>query len=108
MNSSKMRQTFSIASNYPSIKRVGLFGSYARGEENANSDIDILIDYDDTVEDYIYNMGHFMEDIEQHISAKIDYVTLQGLMNSRDSNLKEHVLNEIQWLYNANTQEATP
>ena len=102
MDLRKIQQTFNIASNYPSIKKVGLFGSHARGEERANSDLDILIEYDDSVDDYVYDMGYFMEDIEQHISTKIDYVTLQGLMNCNDSSFKEQVLSDVKWLYIAN------
>ena len=108
MDSKKIQQTFSIASNYPSIKKIGLFGSFARGEENENSDLDILIEYDDSVDDYIYDMGYFMEDIEQQVPTKIDYVTLQGLMKSSDTGFIERVLNDVKWLYIANTQEAKP
>ena len=34
-----------LASKYPIISRVGVFGSYARGEQTESSDIDILFDY---------------------------------------------------------------
>jgi len=104
MNSNSILQTFAVASNYPSIRKVGIFGSYARGEENENSDVDILIDYDETLDDYAYDMGGFMEDIEQHITVKIDYITLPGLMKSKNSQFKEQVLNDVKWLYVADTQ----
>ena len=28
------------------VKRIGLFGSYARGEQKASSDIDILVEFE--------------------------------------------------------------
>lgn len=33
---------------YP-IQSIGLFGSYARNENNSNSDIDIIIKFNDTI-----------------------------------------------------------
>ena len=102
MNLNAIHETFNLASYYPSIKKLGVFGSYSRGDEHENSDIDILIEYDESVDDYIYNIGRFMEDIEQKISMKIDYVTLNGLMKSSDPTFIEHVLRDVKWLYIAN------
>ena len=33
-----------LSSRYK-VKQIGLFGSYARGEQNAGSDIDLLVDF---------------------------------------------------------------
>jgi predicted nucleotidyltransferase len=44
-----------IAKNKPEletrfkVKRLGLFGSYARGEQHAHSDVDILVDVDPSI-----------------------------------------------------------
>jgi predicted nucleotidyltransferase len=37
------------------LKRIGLFGSYARGEQNATSDIDILIEFEEGT-DNLYDL----------------------------------------------------
>jgi predicted nucleotidyltransferase len=37
------------------IIRIGLFGSYARGEQNANSDIDLLVEFEENTQD-LYNL----------------------------------------------------
>ena len=31
------------------VRRLGLFGSYARGEQRANSDVDLLVDVDPSI-----------------------------------------------------------
>jgi len=33
------------------IRRIGLFGSYARGEQNNNSDLDLLIEFEENTQD---------------------------------------------------------
>lgn len=33
------------------IIRIGLFGSYARGEQNTDSDIDFLVEFEDNTQD---------------------------------------------------------
>ena len=33
------------------IIRIGLFGSYARGDQNVNSDIDLLVEFEDNTQD---------------------------------------------------------
>ena len=32
------------------IIRIGLFGSYARGDQNVNSDIDLLVEFEDNTQ----------------------------------------------------------
>lgn len=34
------------------IKRIGLFGSYARGEQREESDIDLLVEFDEGKKNY--------------------------------------------------------
>ena len=57
------------AKKYPYILRVGIFGSFARGEENGGSDVDILLEYDNSDEQYLDDIGYFMEDVEKTIAA---------------------------------------
>jgi len=103
MLSSRIIRAINTAKKYPYIQRVGIFGSYARNEETAISDIDILIDYDNCSDEFIDDLGGFMEDIEQIWHGKIDYVTLPGLMGSRDEAFKRNVLNDVKWIYTADT-----
>jgi predicted nucleotidyltransferase len=61
------------------IQSVGLFGSYARGEQTENSDIDLLIDFAPNKE----NFDSFMSfcDLAENLFSgyKVDVVTKNGL-----------------------------
>ena len=103
MVSNRVIQAINKARDYPYILRVGVFGSYARDEETSNSDIDILIDYDCSSDDFIDDIGGFMEDMEHLLHDKIDYVTIPGLMKSSDEEFRHNVLNDVKWIYNTET-----
>jgi len=101
MNLETITRAISEASKYENIVRVGLFGSYARGDTHSESDVDILIDYDDGTDEFLDDLDNFMEDFEVYVHCKIDYVTVPGLMNSRDEEFKKAVLQDVRWIYNA-------
>ena len=84
------------------ILKVGVFGSFARGDESADSDIDIIFEYDNSHEDYLESIDDFMEDVEKIITTKIDYVTLNALMrDKKPSAFRDEVLRDVKWLYQA-------
>lgn len=61
------------------IIEVGLFGSYARGDQSEKSDIDILIDFDPEMENYDNYMAAY--DIFELLfkNEKVEIVTKNGL-----------------------------
>lgn len=61
------------------IRQVGIFGSYARGEQSGKSDIDILIDFDPEMENYDNYMA--VCDILELLfkNEKVEIVTKNGL-----------------------------
>lgn len=60
------------------IKKAYLFGSFARREANANSDIDILIelDYDQTIGMKFFS---YQPELEEILKMKVDIVTTDGI-----------------------------
>lgn len=65
-----------IAKTY-GIDKVWLFGSYARGEQTEESDIDFRIDRGNVCSGI--RLGLFYADLEDALSTKIDVVTTQSL-----------------------------
>lgn len=61
------------------VVSIGLFGSYVRNEQNKNSDIDLLLDFDPSSENFD-NYMHVCALLEQvFIGDKIEIVTKNGL-----------------------------
>ena len=70
------------------IKRASLFGSFARGDNRVDSDIDILIDIEPSLS--IFDVLRMEESLRQKFSRKIDLVEFSALKPS----IKNKVLSQ--------------
>ncbi len=76
------------------IREVGLFGSYARGEQSDKSDIDILIDFNPEMESYDNYMAAY--DLFEALfkNEKVEIVTKNGL----SPYIGPRILNEVMYV----------
>jgi predicted nucleotidyltransferase len=72
------------------INRLGIFGSYVRGEQKKESDLDVLIDYEE-----VPSLITLIE-LENHLSnvlgLNVDLVTRKGIKPQLRSNILEEVV----------------
>lgn len=62
------------------VLRAWLFGSCSRGEETAESDIDILVDYDESNGTLsLLKIGGMLMDLSELLGRRVDLVESQGL-----------------------------
>ncbi|MBC8172476.1 MAG: nucleotidyltransferase domain-containing protein [Chitinophagales bacterium] len=59
------------------VLKAYLFGSYARGEADAKSDIDLLVDLDKGVT--LFGMLTIQETLEKSIHKKVDVISSNGI-----------------------------
>ena len=65
-----------LQKRYP-ISELGLFGSFARGDNSDQSDIDILVDFDGRIDGFDYiRLAHELEDA---FNYKVDLVSRKGI-----------------------------
>ena len=85
-----------IFEQYP-IKRAALFGSYAREEQNGDSDVDIFleIDYANVLPDIVLTIW---DDVERGINLKADLLT-RGSLETAPKRFRERILNELRYIY---------
>jgi uncharacterized protein len=64
-----------LFSEYP-IKSLAIFGSYARKEQNEESDLDILVEFNDKIGLRFVDLA---EELEKLIGFKVDLVSRKGI-----------------------------
>ena len=56
------------------VLKAYLFGSFARGEENAQSDIDLLIQFDHSTPIGLFSYARMHRELEERLGCKVDLV----------------------------------
>jgi predicted nucleotidyltransferase len=69
------KQKKELEKKYP-ISELALFGSYARGDNHDQSDIDILVDFNGRIGIEFITLAHELEDI---FHTKVDLVSRKGI-----------------------------
>ena len=74
------------------VKSIGIFGSYVRGEEREDSDLDILVEFDRKID--LFDFLELEEYLSEILGVKVDLVLKRALK----PRIKESVLKEAIYL----------
>lgn len=72
------------------VKKIGLFGSFVRDESNNESDIDLLVDFEEKSFD---NFIGLVFELEKIFGRKVDLLTEKGI----SPYILPFVQNEVRW-----------
>lgn len=72
------------------VRRIGLFGSFVRGEEQETSDVDILVEFEDPTFRNFLNLAFFLEDL---FGRRVDLLTPEGISHR----IRPYVEREVVW-----------
>jgi predicted nucleotidyltransferase len=74
------------------VRRIGLFGSFVRGEQRPDSDIDLLVEFEAGRKtfDTFMELSFFLEDVLEH---QIELVTVESL----SPYFGPHILKEVEY-----------
>ena len=56
------------------VLKAWLFGSFARGEETPDSDVDILVQYDSNAKISLMTISHMMGELEKSTGRRVDLI----------------------------------
>lgn len=77
-----------LLKEYP-IKHLALFGSVSRFEDNENSDVDIMVEFDRPVG---MEFIHLCYELEKILNRKVDLVSRNGIKEKYFNELKEDLI----------------
>ncbi len=60
------------------VKRIGVFGSFVRGEEKEDSDIDIIVEFEEEKKNFdnFINLAFYLEEL---LGRKVDLLTPESI-----------------------------
>ena len=75
------------------VKRIGVFGSFARSEQTRSSDVDVLVEFAEgqATFDNFMHLAYFLEDL---LKRKVDLLTTGGI----DKYIRSRVEREVIWI----------
>jgi len=74
------------------LKSIGIFGSYVKGIESPESDIDILVDFSSPID--LFSFLELEEELENLCNIKVDLVSA----NSLKPHIGKHILSEVEYI----------
>ena len=77
------------------IVRIGLFGSYARGEQNPSSDIDLLVEFEENTQDLYELKIQLKEFFQIQLGVNVD-ICREKFIKPR---IKNSILKEAVYAY---------
>ena len=95
---SKARIEELLRENYPrfcadyGVKKIGLFGSYAKGSPDETSDIDVIVEFDRPIG---FKFIEFAEELERLLGGKVDLLTATGLRTMRRSQVAADIAQSV-------------
>lgn len=75
-----------------SVKRIGLFGSYARGEQKRGSDIDLLVEFEKPTYDNFYDLIVYLEKL---FGRKVQVLTPVALETMRVKEVAQSIRDSL-------------
>ncbi len=75
-------------------ERIGIFGSFARQEDNDESDIDILVRFRSTPS--LLDLVRIHRELSKVLGKKVDVVTESALKNEK---LKQYIYNDLKIIF---------
>jgi predicted nucleotidyltransferase len=85
----KLKEILPVLRERFSVKRIGVFGSYVRGEQKKGSDLDVLVELYETVD--LFELVELEDFISESLGVKVDLV-LQSALKPR---IKDRILSEV-------------
>ena len=75
-----------------SVKRIGLFGSYARGKQKRGSDIDFLVEFEKPTYDNFYDLIVYLE---KRFRRKVQVLTPAALETMRVKEVAQSIRDSV-------------
>lgn len=95
-----LRQHYPYLAAQYGIRRIGLFGSYAHGEPDEASDIDLIVEFERPIGLRFVELAEYLENL---LGRKVDLLTPTGLRGIRLPWVAAEIEQSVIYVYNERT-----
>ncbi|HUT97468.1 MAG TPA: nucleotidyltransferase domain-containing protein [bacterium] len=81
------------------IRELSLFGSVLRGESGPESDVDLLVEFEDNIPITLLDFVNIRYELVRLFNRKVDLISKRGLLNSGNAMRREEILNTARTIY---------
>ncbi|MDH7556936.1 MAG: nucleotidyltransferase family protein [Candidatus Methanosuratincola sp.] len=74
------------------VKRLGVFGSHARGEASSGSDVDILVEFRECID--LFDFINLAEEMGSLLGSRVDLVTPDAIKPA----MRDSIMREVRWI----------
>jgi len=74
------------------VSKVGIFGSFATGKPKKESDVDLLVEFDDVID--LFDFVHLTDELQKILKTKVDLSTPDAIKPY----IKPMILREVEWI----------
>lgn len=74
------------------IKKIGVFGSYRRGDYSPDSDVDILVEFSQTID--LFTFAELKLFLSERLSMEVDLVTPDAIKKR----MKDRIISEVAYI----------
>jgi predicted nucleotidyltransferase len=87
-----LREQYPYLATEYGIKRIGIFGSYAKGEPEETSDVDIVVEFERPIG---FKFIELVEYLERLLGRRVDVLTPAGLQGIRVPRVAQDIMESI-------------
>jgi predicted nucleotidyltransferase len=81
------------------IHRLALFGSVLREDFRPDSDVDVLVDFEEGAEPGLFDLVGIQEELSEILGRQVDLVERQAVERSENYIRRRHILDSAETVY---------
>ena len=86
-----LRRNKAILKKYK-VNKVGIFGSFATGKTKKESDVDLLVEFEDVID--LFDFVHLTDELQRILKTKVDLSTPDAIKPY----IRPVILREVEWI----------
>lgn len=93
-----LREVFPYLASAYGVQKIALFGSFANGDPQADSDVDLLVELNQSLGLRFMDMADYLE---EKLGRKVDILTKDGLLDIRIPQISKTISENLEYVCQA-------